>query len=31
MKQRIELVLFDMTATTMDEDNVVYKTVQKAN
>lgn len=30
MKQRIELVVFDMAGTTIDEDNVVYKTVQKA-
>ena len=29
MKQRIELVVFDMAGTTVDEDNVVYKTVQK--
>jgi phosphonatase-like hydrolase len=29
MKQRIELVVFDMAGTTIDEDNVVYKTVQK--
>jgi phosphonatase-like hydrolase len=30
MKQRIELVVFDMAGTTVDEGNVVYKTVQKA-
>lgn len=29
MKQRIELVVFDMAGTTVDEDNVVYKTVQQ--
>ncbi|MFV5686233.1 phosphonatase-like hydrolase [Flavobacterium sp. GB2R13] len=29
MKQRIELVVFDMAGTTVNEDNVVYKTVQK--
>jgi len=29
MKQCIELVVFDMAGTTVDEDNVVYKTVQK--
>ena len=29
MKKRIELVVFDMAGTTVDEDNVVYKTVQK--
>lgn len=29
MKQRIELVVFDMAGTTVDEGNVVYKTVQK--
>lgn len=29
MKQKIELVVFDMAGTTVDEDNVVYKTVQK--
>lgn len=29
MKQSIELVVFDMAGTTVDEDNVVYKTVQK--
>lgn len=29
MKQRIELVVFDMAGTTVDENNVVYKTVQK--
>jgi FAD dependent oxidoreductase TIGR03364/phosphonatase-like hydrolase len=30
-KQRqIELVVFDMAGTTVDEDNIVYKTVQKA-
>ncbi|TDD95041.1 phosphonatase-like hydrolase [Flavobacterium cellulosilyticum] len=29
MKKRIELVVFDMAGTTIDEDNVVYKTVQK--
>lgn len=29
MKQRIELVVFDMAGTTVDEDNVVYKTIQK--
>lgn len=30
MKRRIELVVFDMAGTTVDEGNVVYKTVQKA-
>lgn len=29
MKQQIELVVFDMAGTTVDEGNVVYKTVQK--
>jgi phosphonatase-like hydrolase len=29
MKQVIELVVFDMAGTTVDEDNVVYKTVQQ--
>ena len=29
MKQKIELVVFDMAGTTVDENNVVYKTVQK--
>jgi len=29
MKQEIELVVFDMAGTTVDEGNVVYKTVQK--
>jgi phosphonatase-like hydrolase len=29
MKQAIELVVFDMAGTTVDEDNVVYKTVQQ--
>ncbi|RTY86255.1 phosphonatase-like hydrolase [Flavobacterium sp. RSP49] len=29
MKQRIELVVFDMAGTTVNEGNVVYKTVQK--
>lgn len=29
MKQKIELVVFDMAGTTVDEDNFVYKTVQK--
>ncbi|OCB74796.1 phosphonatase-like hydrolase [Flavobacterium crassostreae] len=29
MKQAIELVVFDMAGTTVNEDNVVYKTVQK--
>ncbi|MEZ7500429.1 phosphonatase-like hydrolase [Flavobacterium sp. Arc3] len=29
MKKRMELVVFDMAGTTVDEDNVVYKTVQK--
>lgn len=29
MEKRIELVVFDMAGTTVDEDNVVYKTVQK--
>ncbi|WP_281635218.1 phosphonatase-like hydrolase [Flavobacterium marginilacus] len=29
MKRRIELVVFDMAGTTVDEGNVVYKTVQK--
>jgi len=26
----IEMVVFDMAGTTVDEDNVVYKTLQKA-
>jgi phosphonatase-like hydrolase len=29
MKNKIELVVFDMAGTTIDENNVVYKTVQK--
>jgi phosphonatase-like hydrolase len=29
MKQKIELVVFDMAGTTVDEGNLVYKTVQK--
>lgn len=29
MKERIELVVFDMAGTTVDEGNVVYKTVQQ--
>jgi phosphonatase-like hydrolase len=29
MKHKIELVVFDMAGTTIDENNVVYKTVQK--
>ncbi|MFT5964434.1 MAG: phosphonatase-like hydrolase [Flavobacterium sp.] len=29
MKQEIELVVFDMAGTTVDEDNIVYKTVQQ--
>ncbi|PJJ07821.1 phosphonatase-like hydrolase [Flavobacterium sp. 1] len=29
MKQEIELVVFDMAGTTVDEENIVYKTVQK--
>ena len=27
--KKIELVVFDMAGTTIDEDNLVYKTVQK--
>ncbi|KUY25966.1 phosphonatase-like hydrolase [Elizabethkingia ursingii] len=30
MKKKIKLVVFDMAGTTIDEDNLVYKTVQKA-
>lgn len=30
MEKKIKLVVFDMAGTTIDEDNPVYKTVQKA-
>src|SRR5579862_7223931 len=30
MNNMIKMVVFDMAGTTVDEDNVVYKTVQKA-